>query len=65
MKMKTKKEIVEMIDKLYTILNNHPEQTLRIITYTDCLSWVLGEDYLDQYIKEIECQDKQKKKDLD
>ena len=48
MKMKTKKEIVEMIDKLYVILNNHPEQTLRIITYTDCLSWVLGEDYLDQ-----------------
>lgn len=65
MKMKTKKEIVEMIDKLYTILSNHPEQTLRIITYTDCLSWVLGEDYLDQYIKDIECQDKQKKKDLD
>lgn len=41
MRIRTKKEIVEMIDKLYTILEKHPEQTLRIITYNDCLSWFL------------------------
>lgn len=64
MRIRTKKEIVEMIDKLYSILQSHPEQTLRIITYSDCLSWVLGEDYLDQFIKDIESQE-QSKKDLE
>lgn len=58
MKMRTKKGIEDMIAKLYTILNDHPEQTLRIITYNDCLSWVLGEDYLDQFIKDLEHKEK-------
>lgn len=56
--MRTKEEIEEMINKLYSLLDKHPENILRILTYTDCLSWILGEDYLEQFIEDIEGQDK-------
>lgn len=51
--MRTKKEIEEMMGKLYKVVEKDPNETLRVIFYNDCLSWVLGDDYLDQYLKDM------------
>lgn len=45
--MRTKEEIKEKINELYTLANEGKIDTLRVIVTTDALSWVLGDDYLD------------------
>lgn len=47
MKMRTKKEIESKIDELYGLAVEGKYDMLRCIVTTDALSWVLGEDYLD------------------
>ncbi len=51
--MRTKEEIEEMMKKLYKVVEKNPKETIRVIFYNDCLSWVLGDDYLDQYLKDM------------
>ena len=56
-KIRTEKEIEQMISKLYSFVDTNPKELPRIILYTDCLSWVLGEDYLEQYIEDLKKSD--------
>ena len=45
--MRTQKEIENKIKELYKLLKENKMEVLRCIITTDALSWVLGEDYLD------------------
>lgn len=56
-KIRSQREIEQMISKLYSFVDANPDELPRIILYTDCLSWVLGEDYLDQYIEDLKKSD--------
>lgn len=46
--MRTQKEIEEKIAEIYKLINEGRFDAFRGIITTDALSWVLGEDYLDE-----------------
>ena len=48
--MRSKKEINEKISELYTLMQDGKIDVLKTIVYTDALCWVLGEDYLNEYV---------------
>lgn len=45
--MRTKKEIENKIKELYELSSKGEFSILWVVTVTDALCWVLGEDYLD------------------
>lgn len=45
--MRTKKEIENKIKELYELSSKGKFSILWVVTVTDALCWVLGEDYLD------------------
>lgn len=45
--MRTQKEIEDKINELYEMLKQDKIDVVRCIVVTDALSWVLGDDYLD------------------
>lgn len=46
--MRTQKEIEDKISEIYKLINEGNFDVIRGIVTTDALSWVLGEDYLDE-----------------
>ena len=48
--MRTEKEIMDKVSELYTLMQDGKLDVLKTIVYTDALCWVLGEDYLNEYI---------------
>lgn len=56
--VKSRAEIVEMMEKLYDLMMNHKADPARIIIMTDVLDWVISDsDYLEDFIKEREKND--------
>lgn len=45
--MRSKEEIEDKIEELYKLGLDKKIDVLRVIVWTDALSWVLGDDYLD------------------
>mgnify|MGYP000089280614 CR=1 FL=1 len=53
-KMRTRQEIVDKIEEMYTLVKKGDLDVLRVIVIADALQWVLGDDYLDfDYTKRV------------
>lgn len=43
---RTRKEIVDKMEEIYILMKENKMEIVKGILYTDALSWVLGDDYL-------------------
>nr|DAR26655.1 MAG TPA: hypothetical protein [Bacteriophage sp.] len=52
--MRTRQEIVDKIEEMYSLAKENKLDMLKVIIMADALCWVLGDDYLDfEYMQRV------------